>query len=90
MSSEEAIRAYQLGEVAIFKRKKWLDMLPEDHCLRDLILSCLRDDPSERPSTESLNIKMKVLCGLELEEFEIKDVMGIINGEMYGCVQSHC
>ena len=84
MSSEEAIRAYQLGEVAIFKRKKWLDMLPEDHRLRDLILSCLRDDPSEHPSTESLNIKMKVLCGLELEEFEIKDVMGIIDGEMCG------
>ena len=84
MSSEEAIRAYQLGEVAIFKRKKWLDKLPEDHCLRDLILSCLRDNPSERPSTESLNIKMKVLCGLELEEFEINNVIGIIDGEMYG------
>ena len=81
---DQSIRAYQLGEVAILKRKKWLDMLPEDHCLRDLILSCLRDDPSERPSTERLSVKMKVLCGLELEEFEIKDVMGIIDGELYG------
>ena len=81
---EQSIRAYQLGEVAILKRKKWLDMLPEDHCLRDLILSCLRDNPSERPSTERLNIKMKVLYGLKLEEFEIKDVIGIIDGEVYG------
>ena len=81
---DQSIRAYQLGEVAILKRKKWLDILPEDHCLRDLILSCLRDDSSERPSTERLNVKMKVLCGLELEEFEIKDVMGIIDGELYG------
>ena len=84
MPPEEAIKAYQLGEVAILKRKKWLDKLPEDHCLRDLILSCLRDNPSERPSTENLNIKMKVLCGLELEEFEIKDVIGIMDGEIYG------
>ena len=84
MSPEEAIRAYQLGEVAIFKRKKWLDMLPEDHCLRDIILSCLKDDPSDRPSTESVNMKMKVLCGLKFKKFEIKDDAGIIVGEMYG------
>ena len=84
MPPEETIRAYRLGEVAIIKRKKWLDMLPEDHCLRGLILSCLKDDPSERPSTESLNVKVKVLCGLELEEFEIKDVKGIVHGEVYG------
>ena len=84
MLSEEAIKAYQLGEVAICKRKKWIDKLPKVHCLRDLILSCLRDNPSERPSTESLNIRMKVICGLELEEFEIKNVIGIIDGEMYG------
>ena len=81
---EQSIRAYQLGEVAILKRKKWLDKLQEGHPLRDLILTCLRDDPSERPSTESLNVKMKVLCGLELEEFEIKDVKGIVHGEVYG------
>ena len=84
LSPEQSIRAYQLGEVAILKRKKWLEKLSEDHCLHDLILSCLRDDPGERPSTESLNIKMRVLCGLELEEFEIKNVIGIIDGEMYG------
>ena len=84
LSPEESIRAYQLGEVSILKRKKWLDMIPKDHCLRELILSCLRDDPSERPSTDRLNVKMKVLCGLELEEFEIKDVIGIEDGKVYG------
>ena len=81
---EQSIRAYQLGTVAILKRKKWLDKLPEDHCLNDLILLCLRDDPTKRPSTERLNMKMKVLCGLELKELEIEDVIGIIDGEMYG------
>ena len=59
---EQSIRAYQQGEVAILKRKKWLDKLPADHCLRDLILSCLRDDPSKRPSTERLNAQMMELC----------------------------
>ena len=61
LSPEEAIRGCQLGEVAILKRKKWLNKLPEDHCLRDLILSCLRDYPNDRPSTRRLNAKMKEL-----------------------------
>ena len=87
---EQSIKAYQVGEVAILKRKKWLDKLPMDHCLRDLILSCLRDNPSERPSTESLNVKMKVLCGLELEEFEIKDVKRMVDGEAYGSYTAVC
>ena len=87
---EQSIIAYQQGEVAILKRKKWLDKLPDNHCLHGLILSCLRDNPSECPSTESLNVKMKVLCGLDLEEFEIKDVKEISNGGMYGSHTAVC
>ena len=45
ISSEQMIKASLSGEVAIFKRKKWIDMLPEGHCLRDVILCCLKDEP---------------------------------------------
>ena len=90
LPSEQVIRARDLGKATIPKQKKWLDKLPDDHCLHGLILSCLRDHPSERPSTESLNVKMKVLCGLELKEFEIKDVKGISNGEMYSSHTTVC
>lgn len=57
---EELMKAYQSGQVAIFKRKKWLDKLPGDHCLQNVIFRCLRDEPRERPSTRSLNEEMKV------------------------------
>ena len=83
MSHEESSEAYLSRESAILKRKKWLDKLPEDHCLLHLILSCLRDSPSERPSTERLNMKMKLLYGLKFEKFKIKDGV-VINDEMYG------
>ena len=79
--------AHQTGEVAIRKRQKWISMLPEDHCLRRMILSCLRDDPQERPTTESLNINLlRVLCGLELEELEVKEIVEIEGG--YKCCGS--
>ena len=57
---EQVIEAHQSGQVAIFKRRKWLDKLPIDHCLHSLIFQCLRDEPRERPSTRSLNEEMKV------------------------------
>ena len=90
ISPEDTIEAYQTGEVAIRRRQKWINMLSEDHCLRQLILSCLRDDPRERPTTESLNVKLKVLCGLELKEFEIKEVVGIEDDKRYGSFGAVC
>ena len=87
ISPKEIIEAHQTGEVAIRRRQKWISMLPEDHCLRQMILSCLRDDPQERPSTEKLNINLlRVLCGLELEEFEVKEIVDIEGG--YKCCGS--
>ena len=87
MSTEEAGRAFQLGEVAILKRKKWLDILPDDHCLRGLILTCLKDNPSERPNTETLNARMKVLCTIqELLQFKISssDFKGLEDEDSWG------
>ena len=34
-------------EIEVLKRKKWIDELSQDHCLRDLILQCLRDEPDK-------------------------------------------
>ena len=90
ISSEHMIEAYKTGEVAIRRRSKWIDMLPVDHCLRSIILRCLKDDPLERPSTEELNVKMKVLCGLELKEFEIKDIVVIQDGKSFGSYGVAC
>ena len=41
ISGEQLISAHQIGEVAIFKRKKWIDMLPEESLSsrRDIVLS---------------------------------------------------
>ena len=90
ISPEESIKAHQTGELAIFKRKKWIDKLPEDHYLRDLILDCLKDEPVRRPSTEKLSEMMTFLCGKELDKFEIKDVIGLVDSEDSGCYGAMC
>ena len=74
---EQSVKAYQTGEIAILKRKKWINKLPEDYCIRDLILHCLKDDPDERPSTEYLNKEMKVVCRMGLNDLEVNNVVGL-------------
>ena len=54
--------AVQNGKLELLRRKKWLDMIPADHCLRDLIESCLQDHSQKRPSTEQIKEKLQVLC----------------------------
>ena len=54
--------AVRSGEVEILRRKKWLDMLPKDFCLENVILQCLKDKPKVRPQTQELNREMKTLC----------------------------
>ncbi len=54
--------ALERGEIEILRRKKWFDMMPADHCLRDLVKSCLQDRPKRRPSTESLKEIVTELC----------------------------
>ena len=83
ITGEQMMRAYELKKVALSKRKKWIDKLPQDNCLRDLITSCLKDEPEKRPSTKKLNDNLKALCAIM--ELEIKDVEGLTDGENKGC-----
>jgi hypothetical protein len=48
-------------EIEILKRKKWIDELEQDHCLRDLILGCLKDEPEKRPTAREVNSIMSTL-----------------------------
>ena len=89
ISQEEVVMAYQRKEAEIFKRKKWFEKLSQKHCLRDLIVCCLSDEPTKRPVAEKLadelNGKMKVVCVMtELEKYEMKEVHGLIHGETKG------
>ena len=54
--------AHRIGELEILRRKKWIDKLPQDHCLRKVILQCLKDKALERQTTQQLNREMKILC----------------------------
>ena len=54
--------AFRIGESEILRRKKWIDRLSHNYCLRSIILQCLKDTPEERPTTLILNDKMKTLC----------------------------
>ena len=54
--------AVEMGEVQILRRKKWIDTLCQDFCLKSVILRCLRDKPEERPTTQELNHEMNTLC----------------------------
>ena len=54
--------ALQNGELELLKRKRWINMLEENHCLLDVIQQCLQDEPKKRPSAKYVNSAMKTLC----------------------------
>lgn len=45
----------------LLKRKRWIDMLPLNHCLRGVILKCLQDQPTQRLTTYQLYCTVKDL-----------------------------
>ena len=49
-------------KVQLFKRKKWMDMLSDDNCLKNVIEQCLLDGQISRPGTKELNKTLKTLC----------------------------
>ena len=67
--SQEMQEAASSGELEIFRRKKWIEMVLHD-CLKDVILICLRDRPEERPSTKKLTSTMKTLCAIHPKSLE--------------------
>ena len=71
--------AIQSGEVEILRREKWITMLPKDHCLRNVILQCLQDEPCRRPPTKDLNCTMKTLCVIHPKTLD--DAVSVWAGE---------
>ena len=80
--SEAMMAAVSAGEIEIFRRKKWIDKVSHD-CLRDVILKCLRDRPSDRPNTRTLAGMMKTLCATHPKTIE--DVTTAWGGQTQVC-----
>ena len=52
----------QSGELQILKRRRAIDEMGERHCLYPLTIQCLKDDPSQRPTTPDLITTLRELC----------------------------
>ena len=72
--------AIRMGESEILRRKKWLNQLGEDHCLRQVILMCLKDHHDKRPKTSDLNSTMKALCVKNPKS--LNDIVSVIEGKV--------
>ena len=46
----------------ILKRRKAIDDMGRDHCLHDVVMKCLQDNPKKRPTTLKLNEMLNHLC----------------------------
>ena len=78
--------ALQNGEVELLRRKKWIDILQQDHCLLDVIQQCLQDEPKKRPASKNLNKAMNTLCVIQPKSLE--DFISVWGGEVR--VSSKC
>ena len=54
--------AIKNGELQLLRRKKWVNTLSQDDCLRSIITYCLKDRPEHRLKTKQLNTMMKTVC----------------------------
>lgn len=50
------------GRSELYKRHNAITKLTTGHCLYELIVHCLSDDPAKRPMAADINKKMKELC----------------------------
>ena len=46
----------------ILKRRKAIDEMGRDHCLHDIVMKCLQDNPQKRPTTLKLSEMLNHLC----------------------------
>ena len=76
--------AIRLGESEILRRKKWIDLLGEQHCLHGIILQCLKDDSTNRPKTQELKITMKTLCVIHPKS--LADVFSTMEEKVHACI----
>lgn len=61
-SDEGADDAPAASQLQTESRRQWLDQIASDHCLHNLIISCLSDQPSARPAMEAINLQLAQLC----------------------------
>ena len=54
----------------ILKRRKAIDEMGRDHCLHDVVMNCLQDNPQKRPTTLNLNVMLNHLCMQHPREVE--------------------
>ena len=57
------------GRVQIAKRRSVIQKMSQDHCLYPVAMKCLLDDQNERPTTQSLNERLKKLSDQHPRQF---------------------
>lgn len=90
----------QDGKSELYKRRDAMDKLSTSHCLYELIVQCLSDDPEKRPTSVGVNRKMKELCvnlpkrfpsvlEMHREIWKLHGVSVVHSMCMYVCVSMH-
>ena len=57
--------------VQITKRRPAINEMGKDHCLHDVVMKCLQDNPLKRPTTLKLNEMMNHLCMKHPKEHQV-------------------
>jgi len=65
-----SVAAVQNKEVQIQKRRVWIRKMGTNHCLHQLVIQCLKDDPVERPSTDNINAMLMQLSDQHPKKFQ--------------------
>ena len=73
--------ALRRRESELLRRKKWIDLLGKQHCLRRIIHECLGDDHNKRPKTRVLNNTMKTLCATHPKS--LFDIASVVEDKVY-------
>ena len=55
----------------ILKRRNAIDEMGRDHCLHDVVVKCLQDNPQKRPTTFKLNDILNYLCMKHPREIQV-------------------
>ena len=70
MHENFSVVAFQNKEVQIQKRRVWIRKMGTNHCLHQLVIQCLKDDPVERPSPNNINAMLKQLSDQHPKKFQ--------------------
>ena len=57
------------------RRRTWLKKMGQEHCLYDLIVACLQDEPEKRPTMLTLNANLNEFCSAY--PYKLEDLMKI-------------